>query len=362
MRKQLLTVLALWTVLLFHCQASGAVADFVRDPTLENLLRLEDSIVTYGECNTTRTDCFKAFLDPPVVNFGKFEIRAMVLDEIDRDVTIEAVQNIVSGQGFGFDAVGVSISTDRREAVVQMDIQRDIFEDLVDPFDGIIATAEFILSESGLGQNALQVEFGVQTFLTADGELDQDNPDNPSLILDDGEIVPVTVIPNDVQIITYDFPLSTNEVVGASPVFDDPAPTGRARLTYNPFTDEITDLEGTFENLTGDITSIGLYGPAGAGEEGPAIALLPADMLAELMQGDGSFEFFPGTMNNFELTQSLASALASGNAYVQIETATNPLGEIRGQVVPVVPVPEPASAVMAIMGIALALTRRRRTH
>ena len=339
----------------------GAIGEFATNPTFENFLKIKDSIVNYSACEAVSNDCFKALLDPPdsILNFGTFRISAQITGEVDRDVTFREVQNISPAMGYGADAVGVFISPDRRFAEVQMDITRNLENDLVDPFDGIVATAEFIFSQSGVGMNAVDVTFSVDTFLDAAGNIDPKDPRNPTLITDAGLIVNVKQV-DEGRSITYDFPVVVEQVVEGTPVDvgPGPAPSGRTQLTLNPNTNEIVGLIGNYENLN-PITGIGLYGPAAIGELGPIITSLDPSLVDSLPVGSGAFDFYPMNGDGFLLTDAQQLALIQGDAYIKFLTDLNPTGEIRGQVLPVVP--EPSSALLSLFaGLSLSFVIRKR--
>ena len=73
----------------------------------------------------------------------------------------------------------------------------------------------------------------------------------------------------------------------------------------------------TYQGLTGPATAARFQGPAKAGQTGPAI--VGADDVSNPISG------------NMTLTEAQAADLKKGLWYVNITTATNPDGEIRGQ-------------------------------
>ncbi|OAP42537.1 CHRD domain-containing protein [Sinorhizobium glycinis] len=92
--------------------------------------------------------------------------------------------------------------------------------------------------------------------------------------------------------------------------------TGMANITYDS---ESKNLSWTIEHsgLSGDVSAAHFHGPAGPGENAPPI--VPIDVSA-LAKGSAT------------LDEAQASALTEGRLYVNLHTAANPDGEIRGQV------------------------------
>ena len=74
----------------------------------------------------------------------------------------------------------------------------------------------------------------------------------------------------------------------------------------------------TYQGLTGPATAARIHGPAKAGQTGPQV--LAADDVANPISGNAS------------LTADQVAALKKGLWYVNIATAANPDGEIRGQI------------------------------
>jgi hypothetical protein len=91
---------------------------------------------------------------------------------------------------------------------------------------------------------------------------------------------------------------------------------GTADVTYDT---ESKNLSWTVEHsgLSGDITAAHFHGPAGEGENAPP--MVPID-LANLAEGSAT------------LDDAAAGALTEGRLYLNLHTAANPGGEIRGQV------------------------------
>jgi CHRD domain len=94
--------------------------------------------------------------------------------------------------------------------------------------------------------------------------------------------------------------------------------TGSADLTYDTSTKKLT-WKVTFSGLTGPATAAHFHGPAETGKNaGVAVAITGT---SSPLEGSAT------------LTDAQAADLAAGKWYVNIHTATNKGGEIRGQVV-----------------------------
>jgi CHRD domain len=94
--------------------------------------------------------------------------------------------------------------------------------------------------------------------------------------------------------------------------------TGALTATFDTATKMLT-WKGSYTGLTGDATAAHFHGPADVGQAaGVAVAIKPFTS-----PFDGSAT----------LTDAQAADLAAGKWYVNVHTAANPKGEIRGQVV-----------------------------
>ena len=93
--------------------------------------------------------------------------------------------------------------------------------------------------------------------------------------------------------------------------------TGTVTATFDTATKVLT-WKGTYTGLTGDATAAHFHGPADAGQAaGVALAIKP---FASPFDGSAT------------LSDAQAADLAAGKWYVNVHTAANPKGEIRGQV------------------------------
>ena len=98
------------------------------------------------------------------------------------------------------------------------------------------------------------------------------------------------------------------------------AGTGSATVTLDSATNKIT-WNVTFSGLTGPATAVHIHGPAPAGKNAGVMIWLSekGKPAASPVSGSGS------------LTAAQASDLMNGQCYVNVHTAANPGGEIRGQ-------------------------------
>ena len=96
--------------------------------------------------------------------------------------------------------------------------------------------------------------------------------------------------------------------------------TGSATMEFDPSTSELSwNIE--FSGLSGPATAAHFHGPAGVGiNAGAQVNVGQISGLVSPMKGSA------------ELTQEQASQLLHGQMYINVHTAANPNGEIRGQV------------------------------
>ena len=100
--------------------------------------------------------------------------------------------------------------------------------------------------------------------------------------------------------------------------------TGNATVTYDAATKTVT-WEGQFSGLSGPATAAHIHGPAEAGKNAGVIVPLS-------QQGTPFTSPFKGSAKLADdKAAALAAALSSGQAYVNVHTAANPGGELRGQ-------------------------------
>jgi hypothetical protein len=113
----------------------------------------------------------------------------------------------------------------------------------------------------------------------------------------------------------------------------------------------LTIADDSYYLTTGAATAI-TVSDAPAGANGPTLFLLTPDN--DFFGGFGTFSG-SGTLTSGEITD-----LDDGNLYVNVETAENPAGEIRGQFPATTPVPEPATMTLMGVGSLVWLVKRRR--
>ncbi len=93
--------------------------------------------------------------------------------------------------------------------------------------------------------------------------------------------------------------------------------TGKAKLSYDPASKMLT-YTVTYKGLSGDAVAAHFHGPADAGANGGVE--LPITVGKSPIKGSAT------------LTDAQAADLEAGKWYVNIHTAANQAGEIRGQV------------------------------
>jgi hypothetical protein len=94
------------------------------------------------------------------------------------------------------------------------------------------------------------------------------------------------------------------------------AGTGTVTATYDTASKKLT-WKGSYSGLTGPATAAHFHGPAPVGKN--------AGVMVPISPNGPSFE------GSATLSDAQAKALADGDIYVNIHTATNKAGEIRGQ-------------------------------
>jgi len=100
------------------------------------------------------------------------------------------------------------------------------------------------------------------------------------------------------------------------------AGTGSVTATFDPATKQLT-WEGSYSGLTGPVTAAHIHGPAEPGKNAGVVMWISE-------KGQPFPSPFKGSAT---LTDDQASDLTNGRYYVNIHTAANPGGELRGQLV-----------------------------
>jgi hypothetical protein len=100
--------------------------------------------------------------------------------------------------------------------------------------------------------------------------------------------------------------------------------TGTATVTYDPSSKQVT-WEGSFFGLSGPATAAHIHAPADPGRNAGVIVPLS-------LQGVPFTSPFKGSATlTDDRAAALSAALTAGQAYINIHTAANPGGEVRGQ-------------------------------
>jgi len=96
------------------------------------------------------------------------------------------------------------------------------------------------------------------------------------------------------------------------------AATGTADVDYDPASKKLS-WKVTYSGLSGPATAAHFHGPAEAGKNGGVAVAIP-NAASSPVEGSAT------------LTDAQAADLTAGKYYVNVHTAANPGGEIRGQV------------------------------
>jgi hypothetical protein len=154
-------------------------------------------------------------------------------------------------------------------------------------------------------------------------------------------------------LLQFDFPIDTFQEVPTPTIPAGlPTPSGFGSIMLDTIGNTITwDID--YQDLTGQIVAPGahLHGPASPGVTAGVQVFLAGGAAAPLPQ--------PATGNlsgSAPITDAQEAEIIAGLWYVNIHTAANGAGEIRGQVVP-----EPTALAMIAWGGVVAFSRRSRT-
>ena len=110
--------------------------------------------------------------------------------------------------------------------------------------------------------------------------------------------------------------------------------TGSAAITFTPAsttTGAVGTYSVTVQGLSGNVTAAHIHGPAGLDAAAGIIVTFTVTPATSGIIATGTFTSTGHATINMD---SLAVLLRNGNAYVNVHTAANPNGEIRGQIVP----------------------------
>ncbi len=97
--------------------------------------------------------------------------------------------------------------------------------------------------------------------------------------------------------------------------------TGTADVTYDTATKQVT-WKISWKDLTGEAVAAHIHGPAEAGANAGVYVNLNADGKKTSLEGSAT------------LTDEQATNFAAGKTYINVHTAANKGGEIRGQIKP----------------------------
>lgn len=127
-------------------------------------------------------------------------------------------------------------------------------------------------------------------------------------------------LPGVGQAITYDFPLEAGQEVPA-PTLGGATPTGSASLSVNTITGDIS-INGSYAGLTSNASASHLHGLAAPGANAGVLQAF------SVSGGTAGSITSGGTLSGTNLR-----GLLEGQTYVNLHTANNGPGELRGQVV-----------------------------
>ena len=148
--------------------------------------------------------------------------------------------------------------------------------------------------------------------------------------------------------IGWQVPIASDQEVPA-PAIPGDEPTGVGTVWLNDATNELT-WDIPYSGLSGDLTAAHFHGPAARGATAGVQVPIAAGPLPKLGTLSG------GTI----ITDAQEIQLLDGLWYINIHTALNGPGEIRGQIDGANVIPEPATLGLIVAGGLAVLRRRRR--
>lgn len=132
--------------------------------------------------------------------------------------------------------------------------------------------------------------------------------------------------------------------------------------TNTLFIDVEWGSENGYTDLTGEVTLLHLHGPTedmapfNFGQVNTNIIINLGNVPAFDSSGTGG-----GLVSEFFVSNQEIEWLLSGRTYLNVHTEQNPMGEIRGYLVPINVIPEPGCLMMLVSTAGFALSRRRRS-
>ena len=148
--------------------------------------------------------------------------------------------------------------------------------------------------------------------------------------------------------IGWQVPIASDQVVGG-PAIPGDEPTGVGIVWLNDATNELT-WEIPYSGLSGDLTNSHFHGPAARGVNAGVQVPIEAGPLPKYGILSGAAV----------ITDAQEIQLLDGLWYINIHTALNGPGEIRGQIDGADIIPEPACAMVLLLGFSAATFRRGR--
>ncbi len=167
---------------------------------------------------------------------------------------------------------------------------------------------------------------------------------------------------NQVQGDVISFYFEGRSGLGLRPDNENPSASGsgfgdvRAGIFLDTDTNELTmdfgwGTENGFADLTGDVTVAHIHGAADFFSNAGVVVGL------NTLAGFNSSATGGGFVGSVTLSDTAVANLLSGLLYVNIHTAANPGGELRGNMIAI---PEPAFAGILMIGLGIVLHRRNR--
>ncbi|MCA9215834.1 MAG: CHRD domain-containing protein [Planctomycetales bacterium] len=143
---------------------------------------------------------------------------------------------------------------------------------------------------------------------------------------------------------------------------------GTGTIFYNSETNTLS-YSLQWDGMVGDLTKLHIHGPADANSSNPQHIFeiygpptLPAELVTTSADISGSRELTTLIQTGFDPLepQQVVDIMVAGNAYVNVHTSVFGTGEIRGNLG--IPIPEPSSTILTVIGVSMFVLQRRRTR